>query len=210
MAYSGHWIVGALISLAIVYKLVSSFKYKRAVARLGCSPVSRYPHKDPILGYDLHHLLQRSKAENGLNPTLQQLYSEVGKGQTFQALTWGIQTVYTINTENVKAVLTADFGSFGVEAIRKAFSDPWIGGGIMMSDGLIWKTSRAMVKPSLSKSHFWDMHEFSEQVNRLLAKIPTDGTTVDLQPLFFYFVRLLFFYRVQDTPLQWRIMLTPG
>ncbi len=191
MTYFGYWVVGALIGMSIVYKLASSFAHSRAIARLGCSSVSRYPHQDPILGYDLHRLLQKSKAENSLVPTIQQLYSEIGRGQTFQALTWGIKTLYTTNTENLKAVLTADFGDFGVESIRKAFSDPWIGGGIMMSDGLVWKTSRAMVKPSLSKSHFWDMSEFSEHVDRLLAKIPADGTTLDLQPLFFRFVRTL-------------------
>ena len=186
------WILGALTCIFIVYRLAVFVKRRRTIAQLGCSPVSQYPHRDPILGYDLHRLLESSKARNKLIPALQQMYSDVGKGQTFQALTWGVKTLYTTNTENLKAVLTADFGSFGVEAIRKAFSDPWIGGGIMMSDGLMWKKSRAMVKPSLSKSHFWDMSKFSKHVDKLLAIIPADDTTVDLQPLFFRFVSLLY------------------
>ncbi len=184
-------ILGTLVGLLAVYRLVLFSKYRRTVARLGCFPVSQYPHRDPLLGYDLHRLLQRSKAHGDLIPALQQVYAGVGKGQTFQALTWGIKTLYTTNTDNLKAILTADFGDFGVEAIRKAFSNPWIEGGIMLSDGAVWKTSRAMVKPSLSKSHFWDLSKFGEHVDRLLEAIPGDDTTIDLQPLFFRFVRLL-------------------
>ncbi len=181
----------ALTGFFIVYKLAIFVTRRQTRARLGCSPVSHYPHRDPLLGYDLHRLLERSKEQSTLIPTMKQLYLEHGKGQTFQALTWGITTLYTTNIENIKAVLTSDFGNFGVEAIRKAFNDPWIGGGIVMSDGALWKTSRATLKPSLSKSHFWDLSEFSKHVDRLLAVIPEDGTPVDLQPRFFEFVCLL-------------------
>lgn len=188
MAVLDHWPFGAFVGIFLVYKLAVFVKYRQTITRLGCFPVSQYPHKDPFLGYDLHRLLERSRQQNSLTPTVQQLYSEFGKCQTFQALTWGIKTLYTTNAENVKAVLAVNSGNFGVEAIRRAFNDPWIGGGIVMSDGPVWKTSRAVMKPFLSKSHFWDLSGFSGDVDRLLANVPGDGTTVDLQPLFFRFV----------------------
>lgn len=189
MTLTVPWILATFLGLFALYRFALIVKYKRTVARLGCSPVSQYPHRDPLLGYDLHRLIQRGKADGNLIPALQRAYADAGKGQTFQALTWGIKTLHTTNSDNLKAILTADFGDFGVEAIRKAFSDPWIGGGIMLSDGIVWKTSRAMVKPSLSKSHFWDLSQFGKHVDRLLEAIPANGTTVDLQPLFFRFVR---------------------
>ena len=185
--------LGTLLGLFILYKLALVAKRRHTVGQLGCFPVSQYPHRDPILGYDLHLLLARSKKQNSLIPTLQRLYAEFGKGKSFQALNWGTKTLYTINADNIKSILTAESSSFGVEPIRKAFNDPWIKGGVVMSDGPVWKTSRAMMKPFLSKSHFWDLSEFSKHVDRLLESVPKDGSTVDLQPLLFLFVRSIFF-----------------
>lgn len=189
MSVSEHWPLGAIFGVFIVHKLVIFFKHRQTIAQLGCFPVAKYPHRDPFLGYDLHRLLERSRQHNSLIPNLQQLYKEVGKCQTFQALTWGRKTLYTTNPENIRAILAAKCDSFGVEAIRKVFNDPWIQGGIVVSDGPVWKTSRAALKPFLSKSSFWDLSEFSKHVDRLLANVPGDGTMVDLQPLFFRFVR---------------------
>ena len=188
MSVLEHWPLGALLSLFIAYKLAIFFKHRQAIAQLGCFPVSEYPHRDPFLGYDLHRLLEQSRRQNNHIPTLQQLYAEVGKCQTFQALTWGRKTLYTTNPENIRAILAAEFGSFGVEAIRKVFNDPLIQGGIVVSDGPLWETSRAALKPFLSKSKFWDLSEFSKHIDRLLANVPGDGSMVDLQPLFFRFV----------------------
>ena len=188
MSVLEHWPLGALISLFIVYRLAIFVKHRQTITQLGCSPVSKYPHRDPFLGHDLGRLLERSRQQNNHIPTLQRLYAGVGKCQTFQALTWGRKTVYTTNPENIRTMLAAEFGSFGVEPIRKPFNDPWIRGGILVSDGPVWRTSRAAVKPFVSKPNHWDLPEFSKHIDRLLANVPGDGTMVDLQPLFFRFV----------------------
>ena len=190
MSVLEHWPLVALTILFIAYKLFISIKHRQTITQLGCSPITKYPHLDPILGSDLHRLLERSRQQNNHIPTLQQLYEKTGKSQTFQALTWGRKTIYTTNPSNIKTILAADFSSYGVQPIRKPFNDPWIRGGILVSDGPLWRTSRAAVKPFLSKPQHWDLSEFSAHIDRLLVNMPGDGTTVDLQPLFFRFVRV--------------------
>ena len=185
------WIFAGFIVVIILWKIVLSLKLRRTRSRLGCGPVHYYPHKDPILGYDFHRLIEQSKCRNEYTQTIQRVYSEHGRAQTFQALTWGLQTLHTTNPENLKTIFTTDFGSFGVEPIRKTFMNPWVGDGIIASDGPMWKMSRAMMKTPLSKSYFSNLTSLDKHIQRLLDSVPSDGTTVDMQPLFARLVRLL-------------------
>ncbi|KAL9604216.1 MAG: hypothetical protein Q9219_000614 [cf. Caloplaca sp. 3 TL-2023] len=140
--------------------------------------------ENPFLGYDLHRLLENSKKTNSLLPTIENLYTTYGNGKTFRALTWGIPTLYTTDPKNIQAVLATHSDRFGVEPIRKAFNDPWIGAGIVISDGPIWKASRALLKPLFAKSQFSDFYKVEIHVNKLIDTLRNERETVDLQPLF--------------------------
>jgi cytochrome P450 len=54
----------------------------------------------------------------------------------------------------------------------------------MTSDGAFWEHSRALIKPTFARAQIADLTSYDIHVNHLLALIPTDGSTVDLQPLF--------------------------
>ena len=64
--------------------------------------------------------------------------------------------------------------------------EPFVGKGIMCTDGAFWEHSRALIKPIFAKAQIADLHlgAYAVHVRNLLAELPTDRSTVDLQPLF--------------------------
>lgn len=92
----------------------------------------------------------------------------------------------TIDSENVKAILATDFKSWGLAQLRKPIV-PLLGHGIFSTDGEAWQHSRDLLRPAFAKSQIADLALLEERVDDLIRAIPTDMSTVDLQPLFFRF-----------------------
>jgi len=59
------------------------------------------------------------------------------------------------------------------------------GHGIFTTDGKEWEESRALLRPSFSRSLVGDLKTFESHISKMIARIPRDGSTVDLQELFF-------------------------
>lgn len=68
--------------------------------------------------------------------------------------------------------------------MRKEAVDALLGDGIFTTDGAFWLHSRAMLRPAFEKSQVADLDQFESRLGGLLARIPDDGSTVDLQVLF--------------------------
>ena len=62
--------------------------------------------------------------------------------------------------------------------------EPLFGRAIMTMDGDYHQRSRAIVRPTFTKSKVSDFVFLEKLTNLLLAKLPTNGSTIDLQPLF--------------------------
>ncbi|KAI4114096.1 MAG: hypothetical protein LQ338_008053 [Usnochroma carphineum] len=107
-------------------------------------------------------------------------------GHTFQVRSWGKTTIFTVEPKNLQSVLATDFASWGVQPLRLFAFEPFVGKGIMCSDGAFWEHSRALIKPSFTRTQIADIHlsVFDAHVSRLVDLIPADGSTVDLQPFF--------------------------
>lgn len=68
-------------------------------------------------------------------------YEEMGK--TFQTATVTFEPIiFTIEPENIKAVLATDFNSFEMGERRRKVLGQLVGPGIFMNDGAAWKHSR--------------------------------------------------------------------
>ncbi|KAH7120563.1 n-alkane-inducible cytochrome P450 [Dactylonectria macrodidyma] len=104
-------------------------------------------------------------------------------GNTFRT-SLGRTVVVTIEPKNVQAVLALKFKDFDLGYRNKALS-PLLGQGIFASDGKMWEHSRALVRPAFVRSQVADMDVYERHVSNLIANIPVDGSTVDLQELFF-------------------------
>ena len=61
---------------------------------------------------------------------------------------------------------------------------PLFGRAIMTMDGDYHQRSRAIVRPTFAKSKVSDFELIEKLSDLFLAQLPTDGSTIDLQPLF--------------------------
>ena len=172
-----------LIGVTLLWKIQASLRHRIKRWRHNCLPPAQYPHQDPILGYDLYRIIEKSRNSNTSVQTLQWLFDKYGNGKTFQALTWGIPTVFSADPRIFRAVLKEESQNFGVEPFRKPFNDPWIRRGLLVSDGQEWKMSRGMLRPLFKKSQHADLPSLEIHVQRLMKLIPEEGESFDIQPL---------------------------
>ncbi len=153
-----------------------------AALQHGCQRPSRYPHRDLIWGYDLF----RERAKAARRGDLLKLYEKHFRlyGKTFEEQFFGTKIVNTMeaaNLQHVAALAPNDFGR--AIGSRKNLSAPFMGTGILSSDGAHWKRSRDLIKPIFSRSEIADIDSLSVHVDQLLNMIPRDGSTIDMQPL---------------------------
>lgn len=94
----------------------------------------------------------------------------------------GRAQIQTAQPENIHAVAATKFDDFGVGPRRGKAGPPFLDRGIF-TDGDFWKHSRALIRPTFSRNEVADLAGFERHVERFLALIPTDSSTVDLQSL---------------------------
>lgn len=69
--------------------------------------------------------------------------------------------------------------------LRAPHFRPLLGSGIFTQDGPLWKHSRALLRPQFASNRFQNFEQIQLCVQGLIDTIPKNGSTVDLQPLFF-------------------------
>jgi cytochrome P450 len=97
----------------------------------------------------------------------------------------GERFLFTIDPENVKALLAAQFSDYGKGEI---FHNDWkdfLGDSIFTTDGELWHTSRQLIRPQFIKDRVSDLAIFEKHVKILIGLIPNDGQEVDISDLFF-------------------------
>jgi cytochrome P450 len=88
--------------------------------------------------------------------------------------------------ENIKAILADQFEDFELGWKRHQYFSPFLGNGIFTVDGLAWKHSRDLLRPNFTKVELdSSLQSLETHVKHFLVQLPRDGSTVDLQQLFF-------------------------
>ena len=153
-------------------------------SRRGCQLPPSVPQQDPIFGFDLVLQQFRSLREDQRNTSLEKQFLEYGN--TFRSKTYSTTRLFTTEPKNLQAVFSTNFSSWGVQPMRLFGFEPFVGKGIMCTDGSLWEHSRALIKPTFAKAQIADLHlsAFALHVQHLIEVLPQDGSTVDLQPLF--------------------------
>ncbi|RDL40847.1 putative cytochrome P450 [Venustampulla echinocandica] len=172
------YIVVNLLQWAIIARRRSLFARKH-----GCKPAPRYPHRDPI-GLDVSLENLKMSKQGGFLEFATKRFQIVG-ANTFKIMLLGEHFFVTREPENMKAILATQFKDFSFSPSRKEALGDIFGHGIFTTDGKEWEASRALLRPSFTRSQVGDIETFDKHVTKLLAKIPLDGSTVDLQVLFF-------------------------
>ena len=91
----------------------------------------------------------------------------------------------TLEPENLKTIMALDFKKWGLGNRRKGTFVPLLGHGIFTTDGAAWHNSRELLRPNFVRSQVGDLATYEIHVDQLIKAIPKDGSTIDLQEMFF-------------------------
>lgn len=93
--------------------------------------------------------------------------------------------LFTREPEHIKAVLTTKFTQYGKGPVFHSIWEPFLGDSIFTTDGHMWQTSRALIRPMFTKERIHDLDIFQRWSDVLIAKLPPSGQTVDMCDLFY-------------------------
>ncbi|KAJ4326148.1 hypothetical protein N0V84_003198 [Fusarium piperis] len=158
-------------------------RWKLAQAR-GCrEATSKVPVKDPIIGLDfLYRALFGHAPERYLESTWA-AFKEMGTTYVEKRWTW--QCVYTCDPLNLKQILATASEDFDLPEFRTSVIGHVFGRGIFVLSGHTWKHARTVLRRSFRKENPAPFLETLERnFEAFTSHVPTDGSEVDLQPLF--------------------------
>jgi cytochrome P450 len=116
-----------------------------------------------------------------LLPFMAHSFKEV-EAHTRHHVVLGTEWLITQDPENVKAVLSTNFGEWSIGQQRIKEMSSFLGYGIFVNEGAEWKHSREMLRPCFEKKLVANTQVLERHTQRLFALLPQDGQTVDLQP----------------------------
>ena len=167
----------------IYWELTVGASRRRMIREHGCEKPVQLPDWDPIFGLGNTFTIMRWAKERRLLQNGLARFNALGS-TSFATNSLGHRFIMTIEPEILKNVLALQFKSFAFPTRRKKAFQTLLGNGIFNSDGAAWQHSREMLRPNFVRSQVGDLDTYEKHVDNLLAVIPRDGSTVDLQPLF--------------------------
>ncbi|OAL26002.1 hypothetical protein AYO20_10271 [Fonsecaea nubica] len=171
----------------IYYELTTGARRRRMIRDNGCEEVVWYPHKGimgKLYGVDVIKQMVQSGKEGRMNEATR--LRNFSSGRNTLKLRMAKNTVIsTIEPEIIKTILSTKFQDYSLGKRRRQVFLPIFGHGIFANDGTAWERSRAMVRPNFTRQQVADLDMFEAHVSHLIDSIPRDGSTVDLQDLFF-------------------------
>ena len=184
----GRFITSSLVTLClfIIYHIRNKLRERNRARQQGCEPPARYHHRDPLFGLDL--IFQTVKLAKANQNIIAVAHRFQQYGRTFRTTALLSTTVNTIEPENIQTIYASKTSSWGIEPTRLAAMSPFCGRGFITTDGPSWEHSRSLLKPSFTKANISDLTPFEAPVEEFLARIPSDGSTVDVQPLLYLLV----------------------
>ena len=183
--------ISTVVSIGITIVALSylrAYLARREIARQnGCRLLPKRRNYDPVFG--LTYKKQDSASTKQFKSLPRGAARHQEYGQTYEESSLFDTTIKTSSPDNIQAVFGSKAQEFGVEPFRLVGMQPFCGDGLLTRDGHIWERSRSMIRPSFHKNNISDLTTFASAVDRLLPRIPGDGSTIDLQPLISLMVR---------------------
>lgn len=189
--YSLSWLLRTVAGLASVYGVYRLYlwlqrraAHQQFIIAHACKPtkdlrLGKYPFGIDFLSEELRTIKEHIALE-----TYRQRFQDLDT-TTFSVSYLHLRILMTCEPENIKSILATDFKSYSVGEERKKSLRPILGDGIFNSEGAAWQHSREMLRPCFARSQIGDIDLFEKHFQHLLKLIPRDGSTVDLQDLFF-------------------------
>ena len=181
------WVLGALLSIYFLCTKIGSTLHERWFMRHhNCKRLRKAPQKDPFFGIDIFIESEKAIRERRFLQFLATTFE--AQGSTFQWSLMGDNLIFTNEPKNIQSILATSFSDFDVGETRRKVTKPFWGFGIFNADGSFWAHSRALVRPNFTKDLVADISTYATHVNKLINQVPNDGSTFDIQDLFFRLV----------------------
>ncbi|RHZ46325.1 cytochrome P450 [Aspergillus thermomutatus] len=181
--YSLSLIAGTIaVFLYTLTVLHRKWRQHRFAREHNCQPPPRIPSKDPFFGLDRTYTTIKNVKEHKFLERGLARFNELGHTMTATRLSETI--ILTRDPQNIKTILSLRFKDYGLGSRIHTFG-PLLGHGIFTTDGEHWAQSRAMIRPNFVRDQVAHLGIFEALMADLIDLIPGDGSTVDLQDLFF-------------------------
>ena len=183
-------LAGTILLYAVYYlhwQLTVGANRRRMIKENGCKPIKHHPGLNSptqrLFGTTI--VLESMKAFKKYK-LLETSYNQFQQlGNTFEANLLNTKALHTIEPEILKTMLATKFKDWNLSDQRKSAFIPLLGHGIFTTDGAAWQHSRDLLRPNFTRSQVGDLATFEAHISQLIDRIPKDGSTVDLQELFF-------------------------
>lgn len=174
--------VAAVLLVTVLYFVQQWQSRNSARQKRGCAALVQHQPAEPFFGLDFIMKIHQDI------PSLHRIHQR--HGHSFQLNTLiSLPTIYTVAPENIRVIHTDD-DKWGIEPGRLPGMGYFCGRGFLTMDGDVWRHARRALRPSFAKSNLLDLSILSREIDKVVAGLPKDGGTVDLQPLFYVTVCL--------------------
>ena len=181
----------ASILFYVLYHLYWEFTVgasRRAMIReYGCKPIKSYPEfnnfPQNIFGTKIIFQAMDALKQGSLLETIRARFLRNGTTISFKLFFTDFYS--TTEPENLKTIMALNFKQWSLGPRRKDAFLPLLGHGIFTTDGAAWHHSRELLRPNFTRSQVGDLDTFENHVSQMIKAIPRDGSTIDLQDLFF-------------------------
>ena len=186
-------IVGCLLLYVVYYahwQLTVGTSRRRLMREHGCKPIEPQPglndFPDSLFNWRLFRTQSAAYKAHTLLESTRNRFNKYNVG-TLNLQLLHLKFIMTVEPENLKAMLATNFKDFNLPDTRKTAFIPLFGRGIFTTDGAAWHHSRELLRPNFVRAQVADLETIEGHVSHLIEAIPRDGSTVDLQELFFRF-----------------------
>lgn len=161
-------------------KLQPRYARWKAMRYNGCKEPQSYPHKDHP-GKDLHEISMEAYKQRRFLDLNEKLFEKYGS--TLKTISNGKVWIKTKDPRLSKVMYATFFEKFGMKPIRYE-KGCFFGDGILVTDGARWKHSRGLIRPAFEMAHIANLDRLHGHVNRFLEILRSNGSTLNLLPLF--------------------------
>lgn len=173
-------LIFALFAFLVLRHLVQSYHHHAQAKSLHCEAAPR--GASAFFGIPAFYRLTKAVKEKRWIDYLCDQFAI--NGNTFQQQFLNRKLLTTIEPENVKAILATQFQDFCLGTRHEQFY-PLLGDGIFTLDGAGWSHARALLRPQFTRDQVADLSMLDDHINHLIALIPKDRSSFDIQRLFF-------------------------
>lgn len=174
-------VAGAVVIAWSLAKTVQSFRRWKYAREHGCQPPT-HSVSHGLFGLSMAVELAKAGPEHRFLELIRGWHRSYGP--TFKARMANRNLIFTVEPKNIQTALALKFKDFGIGSARINALHQLMGNGIFGVDGSEWEHARALLRPNFSRTRINDTELYESHVAELIDRIPRDGSTVDLLPLF--------------------------